>query len=175
MNIPGSIFLVGPMGVGKTTIGRHLAQLLSKQFVDADQELEKRTGASISLIFEIEGEDGFRKREKELIAELSTEENVVLATGGGAILDQDNRKTLRTHGYVVYLHADLDTLVKRTYRDRNRPLLQNVDKRETIEKIMQAREPLYRQEADLVVETDERPSLVIAKEIVDKIKAQKQL
>ncbi len=173
MKIPGRIFLIGPMGVGKSTIGRHLAEILQKNFLDADQELEKRTGANISLIFEIEGEDGFRKRERDLIAELSAKENLVLATGGGAVLNEENRKRLRGRGYVVYLHADIDTLVKRTHRDRKRPLLQNVDKRQKLEELMKEREPLYRQEADLVVTTDERPASAVAKEIVEQIKAEK--
>ena len=174
MKLPGSIFLVGPMGVGKTTIGRQLAQMANKEFVDADQEIEKRTGASISLIFEIEGEKGFRKREAVLIDELTANEGLVLATGGGVILDETNRKHLRNRGYVVYLHADVDTLVKRTHRDRNRPLLQNVDRREKLEEIMQQREPLYRQEADVVIDTRGKSSTAIAKEIMSHIKAQEQ-
>ena len=155
MEIADNLFLIGPMGVGKTTIGKHLAELLHKEFHDVDQELEKGTGASIAIIFEIEGEDGFRKRETKLINELATKPNIVMATGGGAVLSPKNRKVLRTRGFVVYLHADIDTLVKRTRRDHSRPLLHNGDKRKKIEALMAQREPLYREQADLIIKTDE--------------------
>lgn len=158
------------MGVGKTTIGRHLASLTDKGFVDVDQELERRTGASISLIFDIEGEEGFRKRETAMLDELTQGSNIVLASGGGAVLKEQNRKFLRGRGFVVYLHADIETLVERTSRDKSRPLLQNVDREEKIISLMTEREPLYRSEADLVVLTDQRPAVSVAKSILKKIK-----
>ncbi len=167
MNVPDNIYLIGPMGVGKSTIGRHLASRLKKLFLDADNELEKRTGASVSLIFEIEGEAGFRKRESALLEELTTKQNTVMATGGGVVLLEANRKLLRIHGYVVYLRADLDTLLERTRKDRKRPLLQNGDRKTVIEDLLKVRDPLYCQEADLVVDTNKRSPLAVAKEIAD--------
>lgn len=167
MNVPDNIYLIGPMGVGKSTIGRHLASHLKKQFLDADHELEKRTGASVSLIFEIEGETGFRKRESALLDELTAKQNTVIATGGGVVLSEDNRKLLRTRGYVVYLRADLDTLLERTRKDRKRPLLQNGNKKAVIEDLLKVRDPLYCQEADLIVDTNKRSPLAVAKDIAE--------
>lgn len=155
---PDNIFLIGPMGAGKTTIGRHLAKLLGLDFVDSDHEIENRTGASIPLIFEVEGEAGFRRREREMIDELTQRGNIVLATGGGAVLDPVNRAHLAARGQVVYLRASLEHLVKRTAKDRNRPLLQTDDPRarpeQIMAKILEERDPLYSEIADLVVETD---------------------
>lgn len=170
MKIPENIFLIGPMGVGKSTIGRQLASMLHKSFKDSDHEIEKRTGVDIPTIFDIEGEDGFRKREISVIDELSAENNLVLATGGGAVLREENRKALR-RGYVVYLSASIETLVERTRRDKSRPLLQNTDKRRKIEELLGERDPIYREEADLVVETDGRSAKTVAKEIVEKLQA----
>lgn len=170
MSTPENIFLIGPMGVGKTTIGRHLASLTDKKFVDVDQELERRTGASISLIFDIEGEAGFRKRETAMLDELTQGSNIVLASGGGAVLREENRKFLRSRGFVVYLHADIGTLVERTSRDKGRPLLKNVDRQEKLAELMAEREPIYRSEADLVVETDQRPAMSVARTVLKKIK-----
>ncbi|MFQ5993527.1 MAG: shikimate kinase AroK [Acidiferrobacterales bacterium] len=169
MQVRGNIFLIGPMGAGKSTIGRHLAELLGKTFHDADQEIETRTGASIALIFEIEGEDGFRKREAAVLEELTRQQNVVLATGGGAILSEANRAMLRNRGVVVYLDADIDTLVQRTRRDRNRPLLQNRDRRGRLVEIMSEREPLYRSEADVIVKTSRRSAGAVARKIVSQL------
>jgi shikimate kinase len=166
-----NVFLIGPMGAGKSTIGRHLAELLHKEFQDSDQEIEKRTGAGIPLIFEIEGEAGFRSRESSLIEELTRKTNVVLATGGGAILSPQNRRVLRERGVVVYLHAPLEALLARTRRDRHRPLLQTADRRRTLEAIVQAREPIYRQTADMVVETAHRSAASVAREIARKLQA----
>ncbi|MFQ5936287.1 MAG: shikimate kinase AroK [Acidiferrobacterales bacterium] len=165
MNIPGNIFLIGPMGAGKSTIGRQLAELLGKDFCDADQEIEKRTGASITWIFDIEGEAGFRKREAAMLDELTQRANVVLATGGGVILREDNRAMLRTRGTVVYLAADIATLTQRTRRDRARPLLQATDRQQRIEEIMHEREPLYKATADLVVATSQRSPVSVARKI----------
>lgn len=164
-----NIFLIGPMGSGKSTIGRHLAQLLHKDFHDTDHEIERRTGASISLIFEIEGEAGFRKRESTVIDEMTSKYGIVLATGGGAVLSEANRCALRERGLVVYLHAPVDILDQRTHRDRNRPLLQTADRRQTLEELMQVREPLYRETADVVVNTDRRSPQAVAREIVSKL------
>lgn len=149
-----NIFLVGPMGAGKTTIGRQLAEALGFTFVDSDHEIERRTGANIPLIFDVEGEEGFRRRETAVIDELTQRPGVVVATGGGAILDPVNRAHLRTRGRVVYLAASIGKLLERTARDRNRPLLQTNDPRTTLEELMAIRDPLYREVADFVVNTD---------------------
>jgi shikimate kinase len=164
-----NIFLIGPMGAGKSTIGRHLAQLLGKKFQDTDHEIEMRTGANIALIFEIEGEDGFRRRESAVIEELTKNSNIVLATGGGAVLSETNRNALCERGWVVYLHAPIDILVQRTHRDRNRPLLQTADRRKTLEELMRVREPIYRQAANVVINTDRRSPRTVAREIVSKL------
>lgn len=148
------IFLIGPMGAGKSTSGRLLARTLGLTFVDSDKVIEERTGASIPLIFELEGEAGFRAREKAMIDELTQSSSIVLATGGGAILAPENREALRERGKVVYLHASVDHQMERTAHDRNRPLLQTPDRRGKLEELMRIREPLYRQTAHLVVETD---------------------
>jgi shikimate kinase len=165
MSVPANIFLVGPMGAGKSTIGRHLAELLGKSFYDADEEIEKRTGATIAWIFDIEGEPGFRKRESAVLEDLTRRENVVVATGGGAILNEENRALLKARGTVVYLAADIDTLAQRTRRDRMRPLLQTSDRRQRIEDLMEERDPLYRATADVTVATSRRSPVSVAREI----------
>jgi len=154
MNTPGSIFLTGPMGAGKSTIGRQLAKQLSMSFHDSDHEIEQRTGVDIPLIFELEGEAGFRKREAEVIDTLTRLPGIVLATGGGAILDPENRTRLASRGKVIYLHTSVDQQLSRTRHDRNRPLLQTPDPRTTLEELLAIRDPLYRDVADLVIETD---------------------
>jgi shikimate kinase len=171
MNPQGSVFLIGPMGAGKTTIGRHLATLLHKQFVDADHEIEKRTGVSIPVIFEIEGETGFRRRESAAIEALTRDRDIVLATGGGAVLLEENRIVLKERGTVVYLQADIETLVERTRRDRNRPLLQTEDPRGKIEELLRQREPIYREVADVVVDTGQRAPSSVARDIAMRLKA----
>lgn len=171
MSRPYNLFLIGPMGAGKSTIGRHLAELLNKDFRDSDSEIEKRTGAGIPLIFEIEGETGFRARESSILDDLTRLSNTVLATGGGAVLSEDNRKILRERGVVVYLHAPLETLLQRTRRDRHRPLLQTTDRRRTLEDILKAREPVYRQAADMVIETSHRSPVSVAREIARKLES----
>jgi shikimate kinase len=164
-----NVFLVGPMGAGKSTIGRSLASLLQKTFLDSDHEIEARTGAPVSLIFEIEGEAGFRQREAGVIEELTRGENIVLATGGGAILLEDNRRCLRSRGTVVYLQASLDTLLERTRHDRARPLLQTNDREGMLKRLLTQRDPLYRDVAHIVVETTHRPPATVAKEIVNRL------
>jgi shikimate kinase len=171
MRKANNIFLIGPMGAGKTTIGRHLATLLHKRFVDVDHEIERRTGVTIPVIFEIEGEAGFRRRESTLVDELSHDEDIVMATGGGAVLMEENRRVLKERGTVVYLHADIDTLVERTRRDRNRPLLQTEDPRGKIEELLRQREPIYREVADVVVDTGLRAPTSVARDIVTRLKA----
>lgn len=171
MSKSNNIFLIGPMGAGKTTIGRQLAQLLGKRFIDADHEIENRTGVSIPTIFDIEGETGFREREASAIDDLSHGENLVLATGGGAVMRESNRSVLRERGIVVYLRADLDTLFERTRRDRNRPLLQTENPRGKIEELLRNREPVYLDLADLVIETGQRPPANVAREIVERLKS----
>lgn len=166
MKIPRNIYIVGPMGAGKSTVGRHLARALQKQFIDCDRELEEHTGASISLIFELEGEAGFRKRESRMLRELAEREDVVLATGGGVVLDEANRTLLGSRGFVIYLSAPMDLLAERTSRDRSRPLLQTDDPRGSLEEIVRERDPLYRQLADMVVTTDHRSARHVAREIV---------
>lgn len=164
-----SIFLVGPMGAGKSTIGRQLANVLKREFKDSDHEIIARTGASIPLIFEIEGEEGFRKREAAMIDELTQLDDVVLATGGGAVLREDNRANLSERGVVIYLYASLDQLFERTSRDRNRPLLQTEDPRGKLEELLTQRDPLYREVADMVVHTEDRSIKSVIKEILARL------
>jgi len=147
------LFLVGMMGAGKTTVGRQLAKRLGKTFHDADREIEGRTGVSVAVIFDIEGEAGFRKREAEVIEQMTALEDIVLATGGGAVLDPRNREHLKNRGFVIYLHAHPAVLWQRTRADKSRPLLQGGDPRERLESLYAVRDPLYRDVADLVVET----------------------
>jgi shikimate kinase len=154
MKKPGSFFLVGPMGAGKSTIGRQLARSLHLKFVDSDREIERKTGADIPLIFELEGETGFRKREKEVINELTNRAGIVLATGGGAVLDADNRRHLSSRGYVIYLHTSVDQQLRRIAHDKTRPLLQNSNPRQKLEDLMSFRDPLYREVANWTIQTD---------------------
>ena len=154
MNKPGSLFLTGPMGAGKSTIGRQLAKQLGMPFYDSDHEIESRTGVDIPLIFELEGEAGFRKREAAIIDELTDLPDIVLATGGGAILDPENREHLKSRGRVIYLHATVNQQLRRTRKDRNRPLLQTENPRAKLEELLEIRDPLYRETAGLIVETD---------------------
>jgi shikimate kinase len=170
MDKAGRVFLIGPMGAGKSTIGRQLADILHKEFIDSDHEIERRTGASVSLIFEIEGEEGFRRREAAVIEDLTGRDNVVLATGGGVVLADANRTLLAERGIVVYLQAPIETLVARTHRDRARPLLQDGERRAKFEEIMRVREPLYLATADVVAVTDHRAPPLVAQDIATKIR-----
>jgi shikimate kinase len=164
-----NLILVGPMGAGKSTIGRLLAKELRLPFKDSDKEIEQRTGASIPLIFDVEGEGGFREREHAVIADLCRLDGVVLATGGGAVMREDNRKALRAGGRVVYLCTSVDQQLERTARDRNRPLLQAADPRGVLANLMAVRDPLYRSIADVIIETDERPPRLVVMEILDRL------
>ncbi len=166
MKASTGIFLVGPMGAGKSTIGRVLARRLGREFCDCDTEIEKRTGASIPLIFAVEGEEGFRRWESLVLADLVLRPGIVLATGGGAVLAPANRDALKNHGCVVYLQAGTDTLWERVHRDRGRPLLQTEDPRGRIETLAALRDPLYRDVADLVVCTDHRSPPTVARTII---------
>lgn len=151
------IYLVGMMGAGKTTIGRALARKLGWEFIDLDHELESRCGVRVSIIFDIEGEQGFRKRESTLLDECTRRPGIVLATGGGAVLDPENRRHLRERGVVVYLRASIDELFRRVERDRNRPLLQTDNPRQRLQDLLEQREPLYEEVADLVFDTGNMP------------------
>jgi shikimate kinase len=167
MNKPKNLFLVGPMGAGKSAVGRHLARLLHREFVDSDEEIETRTGVDIPFIFEKEGEEGFRKREVKVIDELSQREGVVLATGGGAIADPESRSRLGARGFVVYLHTSVKQQLERTQRRNKRPLLENGDKEKVLRELMEERDPLYREISDLIIETDGRRVQTVAREIHD--------
>lgn len=151
--LPGNIYLVGLMGAGKTSVGRLLAKRLQKTFLDSDHEIESRTGVKIPVIFEIEGEDGFRRREASVVEELTRLDDIVLATGGGAVLDPGNRAALHARGTVIYLRAAASELYLRTRHDRNRPLLRTADPLGKLEELHRIRDPLYRECAHLVVDT----------------------
>lgn len=150
---PGNIFLVGLMGAGKTSVGRMLARRLNLEFYDADAEIERTTGVKIPVIFEIEGESGFRAREEKMIEHLSALNGIVLATGGGAVISKSNRQYLKSRGRVIYLRATPEDLWRRTRRDRNRPLLQTADPLGKLRLLHDQRDPLYREVADLIVDT----------------------
>lgn len=172
-NVPMSkrdnIFLVGLMGAGKTTVGRLLARQLGKTFIDSDQEIEARTGVRIPVIFEIEGEAGFRKREESVIEELTAQSNIVLGTGGGAVLSATNRELLKSRGMVVYLRGSPEQLFERTRHDKNRPLLQTEDPLAKLKTLYAQRDPLYREAADLVVDTGRQSVASLTRQLKDKL------
>ncbi len=169
-----NLYLVGMPGAGKSTIGKALARALGLPFVDADQELVEHTGVAIATIFELEGETGFRLREAQLIEELCGREGILLATGGGAVLREDNRATLSRTGVVIYLNASLDHLWQRTRRDSRRPLLQADNPRGILKTLLDTRDPLYRECADLIVETGRQSVGKLVREIGDEL-ARRQL
>jgi shikimate kinase len=166
-----NLFLVGPMGAGKTTVGRQLSEQLALEFIDSDHEIQHRTGVDIPTIFEFEGEEGFRNREQNVIDELTQHDGVILATGGGVVLREINRKHLSSRGFVIYLHCTPEQQYERTYRDRNRPLLQTEDPLARLRGLLEQREPLYRQIADLVIVTEGRNTHSVVREIVNKIES----
>lgn len=169
MSLSTSIFLVGPMGSGKTTVGRHLAKLLNRRFIDLDQEIEARCGADIPWIFDVEGEEGFRERESNLLRELVDRDNIVLATGGGVVLRPANRILLHEHGFVVYLAASDRELYERTRHDTRRPLLQTGDRKAIIARIRTEREPFYREVAHLVYQSGKQSAYTAAEELAKRI------
>ncbi|MES2674331.1 MAG: shikimate kinase AroK [Pseudomonadota bacterium] len=160
-----NIYLVGPMGAGKSTIGRVLAAELRLSFRDSDRVIEERTGADIPWIFDMEGEEGFRERESAVLNELSLEQDVVIATGGGIILRSQNRQIMQSSGFVCYLTASIEQLVERTARDKKRPLLQVENPRQKIIDLLALRDPLYREAADFIINTDRRSPKLVAQEI----------
>ena len=170
MSYSGNLFLVGPMGVGKTTIGRVLADSLGLEFFDSDREIEASTGADIPWIFDMEGESGFRIRETRMIEQLTQNKNIVLATGGGAVISAENREWLKGRGVVVYLRAPISQQVERTSRDKTRPLLQTPNPEQKIRELMEIREPLYQEVADMVVDTYRRNPKTVSQEICKQLK-----
>ena len=167
MSKPRNVFLVGPMGAGKSAVGRQLARMLHLGFFDSDDEIEKRTGVDVPFIFEKEGEDGFRRREAKVIEDLTAMDGIVLATGGGAIIDPQSRSHLGARGFVIYLKTSVEQQLSRTRRGRERPLLENEDPREVLDRLLTDREPMYLEIADLTVDTDGRKVKAVADEIID--------
>jgi shikimate kinase len=157
------------MGAGKSTIGRHLADELHLEFYDSDQEIERRTGADIAWVFDLEGEEGFRVREENMINELSDKQGIVLATGGGSIISKTVRNRLSARGIVVYLQTTIDKQVARTQRDKRRPLLQTEDPEQVLINLAEERNPLYEEVADYVIDTDDQSARAVASQIIDKI------
>jgi shikimate kinase len=169
MTFPHNIYLVGMPGAGKSTVGKSLAKRLSLSFVDADHEMVAKTGVAISTIFEFEGESGFRIRESQLLQELSRRENIVLATGGGAVLSAETRHTLQMRGTVIYLRASIEDLRQRTLRDTKRPLLQGGDPEKVLRALLETREPLYNGMAHITVDSGRMPSSKLTDEIIKKL------
>ena len=165
------LFLIGPMGAGKTSVGKRLAQALGLRFVDSDHVIEARTGAAIPLIFDVEGEAGFRRREQAIIDELTQVDGIVLATGGGAVLAPENREHLRGRGTVVYLQTSIEQQLERTRHDKNRPLLQTENPRARLEELMRIRAPLYRETAHITVATDAGNPRQVVRDIVRQLEA----
>jgi shikimate kinase len=165
-----NLYLIGPPAAGKTSIGRELARVLGMEFYDSDLEIEKRAGADITWIFDIEGEDGFRSRERKVIEELTKMRGILLATGGGAIVDDQNRDRLSATGIVIYLSVSVEAQIARTEKDKKRPMLQgDIDKREVLTEILLERQHLYEQIADVTVNTDKRSVRSVVQEILEKI------
>lgn len=166
-----NIFLIGPMGSGKTSIGQRLADMFELEFLDCDHELEDRTGASVSLIFDVEGEEGFRERETRMLEELSAREGVLIATGGGVILRERNRELLRERGLVVYLNTPVSWQLRRLRRDKSRPLLQTPDRKEKLMRLAEERNPLYAELADIEFPARNRSLDAVAKELAGIIRS----
>ena len=169
MTIKENIILVGPMGAGKSTIGKRLSQQIGADFVDSDREIEDHTGVNIPLIFELEGEKGFRQRETQIIDELTQKNNTVIATGGGSILSAVNRQHMSERGQVVYLHATINQQLQRTHRDQNRPLLQTENPQQKLRELFEVRDPLYRSIATIIIDTDGRTIHSVTHEIVKRL------
>ncbi|MCF8999020.1 shikimate kinase AroK [Acinetobacter nectaris] len=169
INTLPNIYLVGPMGAGKTTVGRHLAEILEREFIDSDHEIERKTGASIPWIFDKEGENGFRQRETCVLKELTKRKQIVLATGGGAVTQLINRNVLKQRGIVIYLFAPVEIQLQRTYKDKNRPLLQVENPEQKLKDLLSIRDPLYREVAHFVVDTHSGAARDLAYQILDDI------
>jgi len=169
MSLPKRVVLVGPMGAGKSTIGRMLAKELGYRFLDSDRIIEERCGANIPWIFDVEGEDGFRQRETAMLDELSNEMGTVLATGGGAIMRAENRGLLKKKSVVIYLKTSIDQQVERTRKDRNRPLLQNDDPEGVLRRLFAIRDPLYTELADIIMFTDRKSPRLVVRQLVNRI------
>lgn len=170
MGFPENIILVGLMGAGKTTVGKLLARHLNKTFIDSDHEIEHRTGVKIPLIFELEGEAGFRDRETTVIADLCRQHNIVLATGGGAVLREENRRNLGNSGTVIYLRAQVRDLWQRTRHDKSRPLLQTADPQAKLTELFAQRDPLYREVADIIMDTGDQNIHTLVRQLEQKLK-----
>lgn len=170
MKIPERIVLVGPMGAGKSTIGRLLAKELGYRFLDSDKVIEERCGANIPWIFDVEGEEGFRRRESAILAELAQETGVVVATGGGAVVREENRRHLSQGAFIIYLKTSLEQQYDRTRKDRNRPLLQKPNPRAILETLFSERDPIYRDLANLVMHTDRKSPRLVARQLLNRIR-----
>ncbi|WP_327124186.1 shikimate kinase AroK [Nitrincola sp. A-D6] len=170
-----NVFLVGPMGAGKSTIGRLLSHELNYTFIDSDRVIEERSGANIPWIFDVEGEQGFRDREATVIDELTQLSNCVLATGGGVVMRPENRSNLQSRGLVVYLQTSIEQQLERTAKDRNRPLLQTDNPEAVLRKLLDQRDPLYKSCADIIIRTDRRHPRAVIQEILRQLKQQRPL
>ncbi len=166
-----NIFLIGPMGAGKTSIGKLLSKELGLLFLDTDHEIEKRTGVDIPWIFDVEGEEGFRKREREVVKELVERQGIILSTGGGTIVDSESRNFLAARGVVVYLHATVGQQYERIYKDTKRPLVSSDNPQEALKNLFAERDSLYREIADAVFETDDKSVHRVVKDIIDFLEA----
>lgn len=170
MTLPARLFLVGPMGAGKTTVGRRLATLLGREFIDVDSEIEARAGADIPWIFDVEGEEGFREREQAVLADLATRDAVVLATGGGAVMREANRQVMTQAGFVIYLSASVREQLRRTRNDDRRPLLARGDREQILTDLMRMRDPLYREVADFVATAEGKTPQRMAEQLLDHLR-----
>lgn len=171
---PERIFLIGPMGSGKTTVGRHLARRLGMEFLDLDLELQDRCGVEVAVIFDIEGEAGFRQRESALLDELTRRDGLVLATGGGSVLNEDNRRMLTERGLVVYLQTSVEQQLRRLERDKQRPLLQAPDRRRRLQELAENRNPIYESCADLVIRSSNISPAAMAAAVMRQVKAHRR-
>ncbi len=169
MSLPKRVVLVGPMGAGKSTIGRMLAREIGYRFLDSDRIIEERCGANIPWIFDVEGEEGFRQRETAMLRELSEEVGTVLATGGGAVMRPENHALLKKASVVVYLRTSIEQQVERTRKDRNRPLLQNDDPEAVLRKLFALRDPIYTELADIVMHTDRKSPRLVVRQLVNRV------
>src|SRR5690554_1856858 len=169
MSLPKRVVFIGPMGAGKSTIGRMLAKEIGYRFLDSDRVIEDRCGANIPWIFDVEGEEGFRQRESAMLEELSHEHQTVLATGGGAVMRPENHKALKHDALVVYLKTSMEQQVERTRKDRNRPLLQNDDPEAVLRRLFDIRDPLYTKLADIVMYTDRKSPRLVVRQLVNRI------